>query len=100
MFVLHVYTIITIKHILMECADLVEVRKTNFEEKSLHFFQNVDQERIFEFLKETGVFDKIRGVLYKVCVECFKRELSQCFLFEMFYVVKKLCVTFSDLCAE
>ena len=41
-------TIITIKHILIECADLVEVRKTYFEEKCLYLlFRNVDPQRSF-----------------------------------------------------
>ena len=41
----------------LECADLLEVRKKYFEEKFLCLlFQNVDPEKIFDFLRETGVF--------------------------------------------
>ena len=46
-------TIITVKHILMECADLLEVRKKYFEEKSLYsLFRNVNPEIVFDYLKE------------------------------------------------
>ena len=52
--------VITVKHILIECADLLEIRKKYFEERSLHsFFQNVIPERMFDFLREIGVFYKI-----------------------------------------
>ena len=46
----------SVKHILIECADLLEIRKKHFEEKSLYsVFWNV----IFDFLHEIGVFYKI-----------------------------------------
>ena len=54
--------VIAVKHILIECADLLEIRKKYFEEKSLYsLFRNVIPERIldFFFLREIGVFDKI-----------------------------------------
>ena len=52
-------TIITVKHILIVCADLVEVRKKYFEEKSLDsLFRNVNPE-VFDYLKEIGMFDKV-----------------------------------------
>ena len=52
--------VITVKHILIECADLLEIRKKYFEEKSLNsLFRNVIPETIFDFLRETGVFYKI-----------------------------------------
>ena len=57
-------TISTIKHILIECADSVWVRKKYFVERSLYAqFRNVNQEKHFYFLNETGVFYRIRGVL-------------------------------------
>ena len=43
--------VITVKHILIECADLIEIRKK--------YFWNVIPEIIFDFLREIGVFDKI-----------------------------------------
>ena len=47
-----------------ECADLVEIRKKYFEERSLHsLFQNTIQQAIFDFLREIGVFYQIRSVL-------------------------------------
>ena len=53
-------TVITVKHILVECADLMVIRKKYFEEKSLYsLFRNVIPERIFDFLREIGVFYKI-----------------------------------------
>ena len=51
---------ITVTHILIECADLVEVKKKYFEEKSLHsLFRNVNPEKIFYDLKETGMFYEV-----------------------------------------
>ena len=44
-------TVITVIHILIECADLLEIRKKYFEEKSLYsLFRNVIPEIIFWFL--------------------------------------------------
>ena len=41
-------------------ADLLEIRKKYFEERSLYsLFQNVIPEIIFDFLREIGVFCKI-----------------------------------------
>ena len=52
--------VITVKHNLIECADLLEIRKKHFEERSLYsLFRNVIPERIFDFLREIGVFYKI-----------------------------------------
>ena len=47
-------------NILIACANLLEIRKKYFEEKSLYsLFRNVIPETIFDFLRETGVFYKI-----------------------------------------
>ena len=52
--------VITVRAIFIECADLVEIRKKYFEERSLYsFFRNVMPEVIFDFLTEFGVFYKI-----------------------------------------
>ena len=52
--------VLTVKHILTECADLLETRKKYFEEKSLYsLFRNVIPEVVFDFLREIGVFYKI-----------------------------------------
>ena len=52
--------VIAVKHILIECADLLEIRKKYFEEKSLYsLFRNVIPEMILYFLREIGVFYKI-----------------------------------------
>ena len=51
---------LTIKHILIECVDLLETRKKYFEEKSLYSLsRNVIPEVAFDFLREIGVFYKI-----------------------------------------
>ena len=52
--------VITVKHILIECAGLLEIRKKYFEEKSLYsIFRTVIPEMILYFLQEIGVFYKI-----------------------------------------
>ena len=52
--------VIIINHILTWCADLLEIRKKYFEERSLcSLFRNVMLEIVFDFLREIGVFDKI-----------------------------------------
>ena len=57
--------VITVKHILIECADLVEIKKEYFEERSLYsLFRNVIPETIFDFLREAGVFIFI---FYEAC---------------------------------
>ena len=49
---------------MIECADLLEIRKKYFEEKSLlSLFRNVLPENFFDFLREIGVFYKIGSVL-------------------------------------
>ena len=51
------YAVITVKHVLTECADLLEIRKKYFEERSLYsLFRNVIPEIIFYFLREIGVY--------------------------------------------
>ena len=45
---------------IIECADLEEVRRKYFEERSLYSpFRNVIPEKMFDFLKEIGMFCKI-----------------------------------------
>ena len=52
--------VITVTHILIEYADLLEIRKKYFEEESLYLLsRNVIPEIIFDFLREIGVFFKI-----------------------------------------
>ena len=53
-------TVITVKYILIECANLLQIRKKYFEETSLYsLFRNVIPEMIFDFLREICVFYKI-----------------------------------------
>ena len=52
--------VLTVKLILIECADLLEIRKKYFEEKSLYsLVRNVIPEVVFDFLREIGVFYKV-----------------------------------------
>ena len=52
--------VITVKHNLIEWADLLEIRKKYFEVRSLYsLFRNVIPEIIFDFLREIGVLYKI-----------------------------------------
>ena len=49
---------------MIECADLLEIRKKYIEAKSLYSpFQSVIPEIVFDFLHEIGVFYKIWSVL-------------------------------------
>ena len=51
--------VISVEHILMECADLLEIRKKYFKERSLYsLFQNM-QIKKKNILQEIGVFYKI-----------------------------------------
>ena len=53
-------TIIAVKHILIEHADLVKVRQKYFEERSLYsLFRNVNPAKFFNYLKEIGMLNKI-----------------------------------------
>ena len=54
---------ITVKHILIDCADLLEIRKKNLEEKSLYsLFRNVILEIILISCENLMCFTK-----YEVC---------------------------------
>ena len=53
-------TSIAVKHILIECADLLEVRNKYFKERSLcSLFRNVNPEKKIDYLKKTGMFYKV-----------------------------------------
>ena len=52
--------VITAKHILIECADLLEIRNKYFEDKSLYsVFRNVIPEIFLDFLREIDLFYKV-----------------------------------------
>ena len=45
---------------LIECADLVEVREKYFEERSLYsLFRNVNPEKKIDYLKDIGMLYKV-----------------------------------------
>ena len=74
------------EHILIECADLLEILQKYFEEKSLYsLVWNVIPEIIFDFLREIGVFYKILNVLRKCLCEVFLKSCLIFFLCGMFY---------------
>ena len=82
--------VITVKHILIECADLLEIRRKYLWRKiSVFTLRNVIPEKNFDFLQEIGVFYKIWSVLGKCVCEVF---LNSC--------VKCLCGTFYNLFNE
>ena len=50
----------TVKQMLIECADLTEIRKKYFERRSLYsLFRNVNPEKIYDYVKEFGKFCKV-----------------------------------------
>ena len=71
-------TVITINYILIECADLVQIRKKYFQERYLYsLLRNIIPEAIFDFLREIGVFCKIWSVVeYFVCKVFWKRVVT------------------------
>ena len=54
---LGVNSVVRVKHILLECPDLMEIRQKYFEERSLYsLFRNVIPEVVFDFQREINVF--------------------------------------------
>jgi len=46
---------LTVKHILMECVDLNDIRNKHFVASSIKdLFENVEASKIIDFIKETG----------------------------------------------
>ena len=63
-------TIIMVKHTLIECADLVEIRKKYFEERCLYsLFWNVNPGKILTTWKRLVCFTKYKVFWSKFCVE-------------------------------
>ena len=76
-----------VKHILIECADLLEIRKKYFEERCIHSFGTWFRNFFFfNFFREIGVFYKIWSVLRKCLCEVFSKSC-----------LKILCGTFYNL---
>ena len=51
------YCALTVKHILIDCVDFMEVRQKYFNVPDLKtLFKDVDPSQIFAFLKEIGIF--------------------------------------------
>ena len=61
----------SVQHILIECADLVGIRKKYLERSLYSTFRNVIPEVIFNFFREIGVYYKTQSVLkYCLCEVC------------------------------
>ena len=51
---------LSIEHILITCSDFMETKESYFTAQSLRvLFQEMSLEKIFNFLKEINIFDKI-----------------------------------------
>ena len=107
------FATLTVKHILIECADLVEVRKKYFEERFLYsLFWNVNSEKILTTWKNLVCSIKYKVFWSKFCVEkylnCDKESLRFCRNmcdFVCVYVwnncaVEILWLMLNDSCAE
>ena len=72
--------IISVKHILIECADSLEIRKKYFEEGSLYsLFQNMYLKIIFTSCKRLVCFTKYELCWGNVCVKCFPNAFKESF---------------------
>ena len=64
--------VITVEHILIECADLLEIRKKYFEEKSWYsLFWNMILEIMFISCERLACFTKYEVCKGNFCVKCF-----------------------------
>ena len=82
--------VITVKHISIECADLLEIRKKYFEEKSLYsLFRNVIPEMIFLFLaRDWCVLQNMKcvkeifvwSVFKELCNFCYMERFTICLM--------------------
>ena len=66
------HALVTVKQILLECADLTEIKKIFFEENSVNsLFRNVRPERLLTLLNDTGALYNILSVLWRSYVKVF-----------------------------
>ena len=53
---------LTIEHILLTCSDFIEIRESHFTAKSLRILsEDISPEKIFNFLKEINILEKIKS---------------------------------------
>ena len=51
--------LLTIKHILLTCSDLIQIRESHFTAQPLRvLFQEISPEKILNFLKEINILEK------------------------------------------
>jgi len=54
------YCPLTVKHILVECVDLNDIRNTHFVAYSIKdVFDNVEAQKIIDFIKETRFYKQL-----------------------------------------
>ena len=75
--------LLTIKHILLTCSDLIEIGQSHFTAQSLgELFQEISHEKIFNFLKEISIF----GIFFNL------DNGSVCVLFPFLSMILKLYI--------
>ena len=52
--------LLTIKHILLTCSDLIEIKQSHFTAQLLCELFQISPEKIFNFLKEINIFGKFK----------------------------------------
>ena len=68
----------------IECVDLLEIRKKYFEERSLYsLFRNVIPEIFFDFLREIGVFLQNMKCVKEIFVWGVFKELVEIFMWNV-----------------
>ena len=51
--------LLTIKHVLLTCSDLIQIRQSHYTAQSLsELFQEISPDKIFNILKEVSIFGK------------------------------------------
>jgi len=59
-FILDGFIPLTVKHILVECADLKDVRNKHFVASSIKdLFDNIEAHKIIDFIKETCFYKQL-----------------------------------------
>ena len=82
--------VITVKHTVIECTDLLEIRKKYFEERSLYsLFRNVIPEFFFFFFfgfvaRDWFVLQNMKCIKVMLVLSVFK-ELCKMFMWGTFY---------------
>ena len=66
---------LTVEHILVRCWDLYEIRRKHYSVENFKvLFRDVPPDKIFDFLKEVGLFYKIWKILFWYVFNLIKRS--------------------------